>query len=148
MIFIWGKKFFGKVHQVRGVCSVATIFFHIFFFPIFPLRTYIVLDEVATPTKSENLDGWFYGVQIPLSPWSIIVGYFRGILGFLIFVYATSAISLPIEKPNHFGFGSTSHLILCGITLGLIGLFWLSRRVTRANEAHKIALLSRIAKEG
>jgi hypothetical protein len=44
VIFI-GDRQFGRVEKVRGLCFVATDFFHRQFIPLFPLRSYFVFCE-------------------------------------------------------------------------------------------------------
>src|SRR5262249_4173471 len=82
MIFIWGDKLLGTIYQVPGVCHVATVFFHIFFFPLIPRRTYIVVDGASAEIEEAINRGTirhsvygFWGMRISMSPWSVLFGY-------------------------------------------------------------------------
>src|SRR4051794_34346231 len=71
---VYGERLFGQVHRVPGLFSVSTIFFHVNFVPLFPLRSYVVLDA---PQSGDE----FQGARIPLSLRSVLAGYLRGWLG-------------------------------------------------------------------
>lgn len=151
MFVIFGEKLFGMVHQVPGVCYVATVFFHIFFFPIAPFRTYIVVhgsapgieEAVAQGTIRPSRFG-FWVVRIPLSLLSVLIGYLRGLFG-LIFVWAGSlAVLLPSADPKQVPIGSPQQLILSGIALGIAILFIVSRLLTRASEAKTAELVAKL----
>src|SRR5262245_61234234 len=160
MIFIWGDKLFGTVYQVPGVCHVATVFFHIFFFPLIPRRTYIVVDgasaaieeAIARGTIRPSVYG-FWGIRIPMSARSVLLGYFRGILGLLI-VIGLMIASVPIidamngtTQKGHGPWNPTS-LVIYGIILGSGILFWTSRRLTRASEPKAGELLGTLGLAG
>src|SRR5262245_48789843 len=89
MIFIWGERLSGRIDQVPGLCYVATLFFHIFFFPLVPFGTYIVVDGTVQRTESKAvLLGWttkhgFQGLQIPMNWKSVFFGWMRGLFVFL-----------------------------------------------------------------
>ena len=79
MIIIWGSRMYGKVDVVPGLFHVETKFGHLWYIPLFPVETYVVLNK--------DNEGW-NGVKIPLSPKSIIYAWLRagtlvaGIIGF------------------------------------------------------------------
>src|SRR5262245_10037070 len=70
---IYGYWLYGHVDYVPGMFHVATRFFHFFFFPLVPLRTFVVLE--GTQHR-----GSFQGRQIRLSLKSILVAYLKGLL--------------------------------------------------------------------
>ena len=65
---VWGTRMMGKVDAVPGVGHVATKFFYLQYVPLIPVETYLVFREVGEQ---------IYGVQIPFSPKSILVAWFR-----------------------------------------------------------------------
>lgn len=65
-MIIAGTRTMGKVDDVPGVGHVATQFFHVWFFPLVPLRSLVVEDGAER------------AVSIPMSWKSVAVGYFRG----------------------------------------------------------------------
>ena len=71
MVIIWGTTNAGKVDQVPGgMFHVVTRFGHVYYIPLIPTASYVVLDELG--------DGGFNGAQIPLSFKSILAGWLRG----------------------------------------------------------------------
>lgn len=76
MILIWGRRFYGKLDALNGVC-VRTIFFHVFFLPLIPARSFLVFGERA--------------LNLPLDGRSVLAGYARWWP--LVAVYAGIAIA-------------------------------------------------------
>jgi len=72
-MFIWGKRMFGLVDYVAGYFYVVTQFFHIWFIPLIPLKSYLVID-------GSEKDGGFRGVEIPINGKSVMTAYLRAIL--------------------------------------------------------------------
>lgn len=70
MIVVFGERAYGKVDRVPGVCYVVTIFAHLNFIPLVPLRSYIVVEG------TEN-GGEFRGKEITTNIKSLIAGYIR-----------------------------------------------------------------------
>ena len=68
---IYGYWLYGHVDYVPGMFHVATRFFHFFFFPLVPLRTFVVLE--GTQHR-----GSFQGRQIRLSLKSILLRLLEG----------------------------------------------------------------------
>jgi len=69
-MIVWGTRLFGGVDKVPGICHVATKFFHIWYVPLVPLASWIVL------AGSQTDKGW-RGVEIPMSGKSVLAGYLR-----------------------------------------------------------------------
>jgi len=69
MIVVYGTGLYGRVDTVPGAFTVATKFFHIFWVPLLPLGSHIVVDETD--------DGW-QGVPIGLNGRSVLAAYLRG----------------------------------------------------------------------
>lgn len=74
MIVIFGEKSYGKVDRVPGVCYVVTIFAHLNFLPLIPLRSYIVIEGTES-------GGEFRGKEISVSLKSALAGYARAWVG-------------------------------------------------------------------
>jgi hypothetical protein len=68
MVIISGVRFAGKVDAVPHVGHVATRFFHLYWVPLIPVGTFLVIEE--------NEDD-FKGFPLPLNGKSIVVGYLR-----------------------------------------------------------------------
>ncbi|MBY0456035.1 MAG: hypothetical protein K2V38_01715, partial [Gemmataceae bacterium] len=79
MVIITGEKAYGKVDRVPGLCYVVTMFAHLNFIPLFPLRSYIVIEG------SEEGDQ-FRGKQVAISVKSMAAGYARAWLGLVALI--------------------------------------------------------------
>src|SRR5438128_80911 len=44
MLIVFGQKNYGKVDQVPGLFHVVTEFFHLYYVPVIPLKSYLMLD--------------------------------------------------------------------------------------------------------
>ena len=87
-LIIWGKRNYGTTDQVPGIFHIETNFFHIWFIPLFPLKTFLILG----PNR---------GVQIPVSSKSAWVVYLRmfSVLGLIVSwinVMATIGNAIPV----------------------------------------------------
>jgi hypothetical protein len=87
MIIVWGTRWYGKVDRVPGLCYVVTRFGHLWYVPLVPLETYLILD---LPGERGNR-----GKRIPMSPKSVFLAWLRGgcavaaiICGFVILANA------------------------------------------------------------
>lgn len=64
MILIWGSNFYGKTDVVSGLFHVATRFGHLWYIPLIPMGSYLLLDADR-------------GIDIPLSGKSLLLTYVR-----------------------------------------------------------------------
>src|SRR5688572_15579600 len=68
MIVIWGQRMYGRVDRMGG-SHVATRFFHLYYVPLIPLSSWLVLEEQD--------DDQFLGLQLPLQLRSIATAWLR-----------------------------------------------------------------------
>ncbi len=68
MVIIYGTRFYGKVRACAG-SFVGTKFAHIYFLPLFPVGSHLVLEESG--------DGGFRGITTALNGKSVLAGYLR-----------------------------------------------------------------------
>ena len=80
MFIVWGTTHAGKVDHVADLFHVVTQFGHLYYFPLIPTGSYIVLEKTS--------DGGFRGVPIPISGKSLLVGWLRG--GCVVAMIATA----------------------------------------------------------
>ena len=64
MIFIWGSTLIGSIDRVDGIGYVATKFWHVFFIPLVPRGTFLVVGK-------EDGSGELTGGNMPLADLSI-----------------------------------------------------------------------------
>src|SRR5690349_4791585 len=84
MVIIWGTTHAGKVDEVPGMFHVVTQFGHVYYIPLIPTGSYIVLEK--------NNDGGFRGVSIPISFKSWLVAWLRA--GCIVAIIASIVIGI------------------------------------------------------
>jgi hypothetical protein len=98
-VLIFGERLGGKVDRVPGLFYVGTMFFHVDYVPLIPLRSYIIFQG------SEQGEG-FQGKQIKLSGRSVLAGLIRGWLGLATIIaaaisgFALSSLALGEIAPG------------------------------------------------
>jgi len=68
MVIVYGSRFYGKV-RACGRSFLATKFVHIYYVPLIPIGTHLVLEE--------NGDGSYRGLSTPFNLSSMLAGYLR-----------------------------------------------------------------------
>ena len=89
MVIVYGSRLMGRVDRVPGMFHVATRFGHVYYLPLIPLQSFIVL--------SENGDQ-FQGVPIPMSGKSILFAWARAILFLMTITSALVAVMAVTDK--------------------------------------------------
>ena len=82
MTFIVGTRRFGKVDHLPGLFYVVTSFHHLWFFPVMPVESYIIVAGT----------GGRRGLPIALSPKSVLVAWLRGALYVMTFFTTGGAV--------------------------------------------------------
>ena len=125
-MIIFGTRLFGKCDQVGNLFHVRTRFFHVWFVPLIPVQSFIVL------TGSEHYGG-FKGVPTPMSLKSVLLGWLRGAVIVGMIFLAFSAVSLGLAFANEQDPAALVGAIFCAALVGGgILLFWLSVRFAGA----------------
>ena len=81
MFILFGKRAFGEVDRVAEVGSVSTRFFHVWYFPLIPLGSYLF------PTGHSN-----HGIPVPLNVKSMLVAWARAVAVAVMVVGVIAAI--------------------------------------------------------
>src|SRR5205809_786095 len=127
MIIIWGQRLAGKVDRVPGLFYVTTQFFHLYYVPLIPLKTYVVIEG------TEEGDG-FKGVGVPMSGKSVLIGWLRSalVLGIIASViFAAIAAFEFADKQNH---GAMETLLISLAQLAAcVLLYWIAWNFSRAS---------------
>jgi hypothetical protein len=110
MIIIWGARLYGKVDEVPGMFHVATKFGHVWYIPLIPMGSHIVLERTG--------QGW-RGLPVPLSGKSILAAWLRG-LGIAGMIF--SAIGMMVTATDPKGYGplmtaATVFAVALGVTI-------------------------------
>jgi hypothetical protein len=123
MIYVFGTRSYGYVDRVPGLGHVITQFGHFNYVPLFPTKSFFVLEG------SENGDD-FRGVQLPMSGKSVLAGYIRvwgGLVALIFLALAGHAIGMKLTGNDE----PQSMLIAAGLMIlafagsFLPGIWWM-----------------------
>src|SRR5438874_1254623 len=131
MYIVWGSRLMGKTDVVPGLFHVATKFGHVYYLPLIPTASYVVLAQ-----NGES----FRGVPITLSVKSILMAWARTAL-FLVGITMSiwAAVCFGDKKA---GDPIMTSLIAAGVWL-LFGMSW-HKSVNRASFNRACALGNKI----
>ena len=111
MIFIWGSRYMGKCDLIPGVCYVKTRFGHLWYIPLIPLNSVIVISE---------MEGSIRGVPIPLNFKSILIAWTRAALLIASFAMTLRALTMSDGGASEF----LPALLVAITSWTLFGLTW------------------------
>jgi hypothetical protein len=138
MIIIWGQQMFGKTDHVGNLFYVRTQFFHVWYIPLVPLTTYIVL------AGSEQGTG-FKGMQTSMSMKSVLFGWLRAAC---VIAAIVSLIAGFINLISYLDKNNTDDLalvFLCGgVLAGAVLLYWLTVHFSKASYHRAVELASEL----
>lgn len=145
MFVTFGEKLFGVVDRVPGHFYVATPFLYFCEIPIFPGRSYLVVDgSQVDPTVFRK--GSFSGYSIYWSLKSILMAWFRALLAVLGVAGGVLAPLMYLAYYRdthdllylHIAWAATAMVFFC------LFAYWLSLRLTRASPRRLAALARRL----
>ncbi|MDB4943498.1 MAG: hypothetical protein JWP97_3032 [Labilithrix sp.] len=102
MIIVYGTRFYGKV-KAAGTSYLGTKFFHIWYVPLIPIETHLILQE--------NGNGGFRGIKSPFNVKSMLAAYLR--------VWGPIAVVAAIA----IGFGAISDFSDDPTAMAIVGVF-------------------------
>ncbi len=118
MVIYYGTKLFGKVDRVPGIGFVATRFFHVQGFPLFPLGSYAVHDG------SDGTPGAFLEIPLGLRLKSVLAGYLRASFAMAALSFGTLGLleAIRVMAPPPAGSATPAWHFLAAFA-GVIGAF-------------------------
>src|SRR5687768_5286170 len=132
MIIVYGSRFYGRIRQC-GSSFLATKFVHIYFVPLVPIGSHLVLEE--------NGDGGYRGVPAPFSFKSMLAGYLRvwGPLAVILTIALTiGAVEDLADDPVAMliagGFGG---LVGVALLAGVVLAFAVMGKLSRDEKQHR-----------
>lgn len=136
MILIWGKGLYGKVDEVPGLFYVATQFGHLWYIPLVPTGSYLVLGKDG--------ERW-QGVKVSFSFKSFAIAWLRalGILAVLVCGLMTAILATdnqPFAVP----------LIVAAVALAVVVATYVVKKITRPSyeRAHALGELAGLNERG
>jgi hypothetical protein len=138
MIIIWGQRMFGKTDHVGNLFYVRTQFFHLWFIPLIPLTTYIVI------AGSEQGTG-FKGMQTSMSLKSVLFGWLRaGCVIAGVFCLIAGLINFMSYLDKNSTEGLANALLCVGVLAGAGLLYWMTMYFSRASYHRAVELASEL----
>jgi len=138
MLIVFGQKRCGKVDHVPGLFYVITEFFHIYYFPLIPMGSYLILD--GSPGGSS-----VQGTRISISFKSVLMGWFRALLVVGFFAGLLLAGLAAAELGAHKQHRSIEAILIPLIVAGLCAFFyWLTKRSERAGYGRALVLAEQV----
>ncbi len=110
MIIVYGRRMYGQVDS-SGPTSIRTQFVHIWYLPLFPIGSYLVVGETAGGART---------IRIPMHGVSVLAAYLRvwGLVG---------AVSFLIAAATSDGIFEALPALVVGLLLGVAGVVaWVS----------------------
>jgi hypothetical protein len=96
MVIVWGTTHAGKVDEVPGMFHVVTQFGHLYYIPLIPTGSYVVLEKMS--------DGGFRGASIGISFKSWLVAWLRaGCIVAMIAAAIMGVVAIAEAQKNPFG---------------------------------------------
>jgi hypothetical protein len=135
MVIIWGTTHAGKVDEVPGMFHVVTQFGHLYYIPLIPTGSYIVLEK--------NSDGGFRGVSIPISFKSWLIAWLRAacVVGTIAMTILTAVMLADVPKHP---FNWIGPLFLDGVLITLLVLSYKLKFIRRASYERAVDLARRV----
>ena len=132
MILIWGSTFYGKTDEVPGLFHVATRFGHLWYIPLIPLGSYLLLQDGGDES---------HGVQVPFSFKSLALGWLRAGTVLLAIFALIGGIATAQEGGGWSLFG-TAGLAVAGFVVLKFGRAFRHASYDRATELEQLIGLS------
>jgi hypothetical protein len=137
MIIIWGQRNCGKVDKVPGLFYVVTQFFHLYYIPLIPLKSYVVLQG------SEDGNG-FKGVQTPMSFKSILLAWLRAALVLAVLGGVIAGIVMTVEHMESKGEDLTKVIAPWVLVVVSVVLYWLTYKISLASRDRALHLAEQL----
>jgi len=135
MIIFFGHRNCGKVDKVPNLFYVVTQFAHLYWIPLIPLRSYLVL------AGSEDGEG-FKGVRTSMSFKSIVVAWLRAALVVTAISSLVAGIFVTVEYFNGNQKKNDLNLVLVPwlLLFGSLFVYWLTLKFTFASRERALHL--------
>lgn len=140
LVFIGGESLYGKVDTVPGWFYVKTKFVHVYFLPLIPQQSFLILEGSEKQDQGVGAPQRYQGVGIPLCRRSVAFAWLRhgcALLATIGFVLAGVCVMVTRDPINRQRGGDMWNLALlfaggATVLLLLAALTWLRVRATPA----------------
>jgi hypothetical protein len=131
-MIVFGQQMYGKVDTVPGLCYVVTRFFHIWFIPLIPLGSYILIA------------GTDRGIPISPSVKSILIAWLRAALiaGLAIAGFFVIWSAVELANGEKLALRGLSYCTILAISF--VFCYWLTLYFTRASYRRALSLADQL----
>ena len=126
MLIIWGTNRYGRTDEVPSLFYVTTKFGHLWYLPLFPLGSFLLIDGPADGEGNPK------GVAIPFSFKSFLLGWLRAGMLLLTFILAITGFVA--------GRGGPAWNVLAIAAGSLIAFLWLTYSKTCRHASYSRAV--------
>jgi hypothetical protein len=137
----FGTRLFGKVDSVPGKCHVSTVCWHVYYLPLIPRKSYIIIHE-----RHDRLSASFEGIEIGFSWKSWLIAWVRLLLAVPTLLGILATIGLAFAATNEKRTETHwSEVVVVGAIVAIIAGMWivtyLVPGIGRATRSRRNALL-------
>ena len=137
-MLVYGTRYFGKVDEVPGHFHVATRCRHLWYLPLVPLDSWVILE--GTRTFDPGGEWSAGGVRLPSIRWrSVLCAWGRYGLVWAVLVAAVTGL-VPLLDVAFDAVSPKTALVRLTVAAGALVSLWLSYRLSRASRARAEAL--------
>lgn len=134
MILVTGNRLYGRVDSVPGLFHVATRFFHLWYFPLVPLQSLLVIVDPDSGGRARE-------IALGLRFKSVLAGWVRAVLFVVIAVCLIGGFAGAIEFFSQRRRADVEAFAVPLVIAAVLGVgYWLTHRLTRASEARALEL--------
>lgn len=126
MFIIWGQRMYGRVDRFAG-SYVATRFFHIYYVPLIPLSSWLVLED-------QGKEG-FRGMQVPMQGRSVLLAWAR--IGTLLMLLGSIPAIFSVAAQSA-GAAATTALVTAGIAAAAFFAWFRLGKLTAEQKAARV----------
>lgn len=134
MFIVFGTRLYGKVDEVPGLFHVATNFFHVWYLPLIPVGSVVVLDKRGGAFRGAKIDLSVKSVLVAWARlWLFVAAIFAGVFGFGLLAGRT-----PMWGPG------IAMLVIAAACVACGGAAWAMSSIRRANYHRAVQLAEKI----
>jgi hypothetical protein len=135
MIVIYGQAAYGKVDKVPNLFHVCTQFYHLYYIPLVPLRSYLVRADAEDEVGLQ-------GVEVPLCFRSVLAGWLRAALILCVVIGVGIGLSHLIEVcgANRMKVQISSVVVPFAVAAAAGLVWWLSHQLAFASRKRALEL--------
>lgn len=143
-MFVYGTRHMGKIDEVPGFFYVATRCRHLWYFPLVPLDSWVIVDG-KRHFDAVGGEWTATGVRLPsIRWWSVVAAWLRWSFGAVALVCGVTGLAALLSALLD-GASARGALVRIGVAVGALAALAASFRVARASPSRAQALCTALA---